>query len=133
LQLDAIENVRVQVVTAPTIEYAEHKGGSEGNSPDVKTPGKKIVGDLVVEMQVPDTGDSEVYDKLRAAGSMDRNLYCGDGFLYETDANGAATQTFKITSAWIKKIETSSYDRKGDSSADLIRTVTFSIEDYDEQ
>jgi len=133
LSLDQIDNVRVQVTTAPTIEYAEHKGGAEGNQPDVKTPGKKIVGDLVVEMQVPDTGDGEVYAKLKSNETMNRSVYCGDGFLYETDANNAPVQTFKITSAWMKKIETSSYDRKGDSSADLIRTVTFSVENYEQQ
>lgn len=130
LQLRGIDNVRTQVVTAPSVEWAEHKGGAEGNSPDVKTPGKKIVGDLVVEIQVPDTGDGEVYAAFQAAETMARPLYCGDGFLYETNALGVPVQTFRISNAWLKKVETSSYDRKGDSSADLIRTCTFSVEDY---
>lgn len=130
LVLNGIDNLRVQVVTAPSIEITEHKGGSEGNSPDVKTPGKKIVGDLVVECQVPDTGDGEVFDAIKNALTMQRAIYCGDGFLHETDANNAPVQTFAITSAWLKKVETVSYDRKGDSSADLIRTLTFSVEDY---
>ena len=132
LVLNGIDNLRVQVVTAPTVEWTEHKGGAEGNSPDVKTPGKKIVGDLVVELQVPDTGDGELWEAFRSAKTMARPIYCGDGFLYETDANNAPVTTNKITSAWLKKVESVSYDRKGDSSADMIRTLTFSVEDYDQ-
>lgn len=130
LALDGVDNARVQVVTAPSVEWAVHKQGTQGNSPDQKTPGKKQIGELVVKVLVPMDGDGELWDKLEAAQTMDRAQYCGDGFLYETDQDGATQQTFKIVNAWISKVETEDYDTKADNSADLIRTVTFQVEDY---
>lgn len=130
LQLDGINNAAVQTVTVPKVEFAEHKGGAEGNSPDVKTPGKKIVGDLTVEMQVPDDGDPDFWNKFDTAQSMNRPIYCGDGYLYETDQAGAPVQTFVIKEAWGKSAETANYERKGDNSADLMRTIIFSVGDF---
>lgn len=130
LVLNNIDDMRIEVITVPTVEWTEHKGGNSGNSPDVKTPGKKIVGDLVVQCQVPDFGDPEIMQAFMSATTMMRPIYCGDGFHYETDANGAPVQTFPIREVWLKKVETADYDRKGDSSANLIRTLTFSVGDY---
>lgn len=131
IDLANVVNGRCQMVTPPTVELAEHKQGSQGTSPDAKTPGKKIVGDLVIEMLVPQNGgDGEIWDALRLAQTMQKALYAGDGFLYETDPNGAPVNTFKIDDAWIKKIETSNYETTSDNSGDLKRTVTFSVRDY---
>lgn len=131
LSLDGIDNIACQLVTEPSTEWTEHKGGSEGNSPDVKTPGKRLIGDLVVETQVPDTGDSSTtWKRFEDVKTMNRAIYCGDGFFYETDPNGSPVTTYKIVSAWLKKVESSNSERKGDASADKMRTLTFSVEDY---
>lgn len=131
IDLDNIQNIRCQMVTPPPIEYAVHKQGTQGQSPDKKTPGKKIVGDMVIEMLVPqDTGDGEVWDALKNAESMTKSVYAGDGFLYELDANDAPVNTFKIDDAWFSKIESSNYETAGDNSGDLKRTVTVTLTDY---
>lgn len=130
LQLGALDMAAVQMVTPPSIEYAEHKQGSEGNSPDIKTPGKKIVGDLVVEIVVPANGGEATWLQLQSNDSQERNIYAGDGFLYETDGLGVPITPYSITGAWLKKVETGNYETKSDNSDNLKRTLTFSISDY---
>lgn len=130
LELDGVDNASVQVVSAPSVEYAVHTQGTQGNSPDQKTPGKKKVGEIVVKVLVPDTGDAPLWRKFEQAETMQRAVYCGDGFLHETDANLIPVQTFKITNAWINKVESEDYDTKADNSGDQIRSVTFQVEDY---
>jgi len=119
------------MVTAPTPEFTEHKQGDSGTNPDQKTPGKKIVGDLVVEVLVPlNGGDGALWEAFQSAGTLQRSIYAGDGFVMEVDQNGIPQNTFQVIDAWIKKIETSNYDRRGDNSADLLRTVTISVKDW---
>jgi hypothetical protein len=131
LEIDGIFQVYLQGVTPPTVEYTEHKQGSPGNKPDKKTPGKKIVGDLVVEQVVNAvTGDPLIWQKFQAARTGLRNVYIGTGFLVELGPGGVPVNRFFIGDCWIKKIESSGYDTRGDNSADVLRTVTYSVEDY---
>ena len=126
-----IENERCQMVTAPSVEYAEHKQGTQGTDPDQKTPGKRIVGDLVIELLVPQNGgDGEIWQALKRNETLTSSIYAGDGFLYELNANGDSVNTFKIKNGWFKKIETTNYETAGDNSGDLKRTVTISLTDY---
>jgi len=131
LDLPGIDNLRSQLVTSPTTENASHKQGVQGIAPDSKSPGKKIVGDLVIELLVPqDGGDKALWDQFQSNDTLDRDIYAGDGFFTEVDASGAAVNTFQLKNAWIMKIENSNYETRGDNSGDLIRTVTFSVDDY---
>lgn len=126
-----IDNARCQMVTPPSVEYAEHKQGTQGTDPDQKTPGKKIVGDLVLEILVPqDSGDGEIWQALRRNETLNGSIFAGDGFLYELDANQVPVNTFKIKNGWFKKIETGNYETAGDNSGDLKRTITISLTDY---
>ena len=133
LDLDDVSNERLQNVQLPSVEWTEHKQGTQGNDPDTKTPGKKIVGDMTAEMVVPDTGDTDLWNKLNKAKTMKRSQYCGNGVLYELDANGQPVQTHILENVWIKKVETANYETKGDNSDNLIRTVTFSVGDTNVQ
>ena len=128
LQLGAFRMAEVQMVTAPPIEWTEHKQGNEGNSPDMKTPGKKIVGDLVIEVVA--NADEATWAEFNKVETQDRNIYAGDGFLYETDAFGVPVKFVPIIGAWLKKVETGNYETKADNSDNLKRTLTFSITDY---
>ena len=131
LEIDGVFQALLQGVTPPTVEYTEHKQGNSGNKPDKKTPGKKIVGDLVVEQVVDaQTGDPQIWQKFQSAANGLRNVYISTGFLVELGPTGLPIGRFFIGDCWIKKIESSGYDTRGDNSADVLRTVTFSVEDY---
>lgn len=131
LEIDGIIQAELQGVTPPTVEYTEHKQGRAGNRPDVKTPGKKIVGDMTVELVVNAvTGSKDIWLKFQSAGTANRATYVGTGFLIENNALGAPVNRFFLGDIWIKKIESAQLSTKGDNSADVLRTVTFSVEDY---
>ncbi len=130
LEMEGIEAL-LQGVTPPTVEYTEHKQGRAGNKPDRKTPGKKIVGDLTVEMVVSaDTGSKEVWLRFQNTIGTARASYIGTGFLVEANSLGIPINRYFIGDVWVKKIETSQFSTKGDNSADVLRTVTFSVEDF---
>jgi len=131
LEINGVNQALLQGVTPPTVEYTEHKQGQQGNRPDKKTPGKKIVGDLVAEMVVSAiTGSPEIWKIFQATALAPRSGYIGTGFLIETNPIGVPINRFFIGDVWIKKIESAQLSTKGDNSADVLRTVTFSIEDY---
>lgn len=130
LEIDGIVQAALQGVTPPAIELTEHKQGVAGNNPDVKTPGKKKVGDLVVEKVVRiETGDPAIWNWLEAGRTGLRPAYVKTGFLLEL-SNGVPVQRYLLKNLWVKKIETSQYDTREDNSADVLRTVTFSVEDF---
>ena len=135
LEVNGVIEAYVQGVTPPTVEWTEHKQGTAGNNPDKKTPGKKIVGDIIIEQVINAiSGDSITWSKFQAAASGLRDQYIENGFLIEFGPGGAAAgvviNRYFIGETWIKKIESSGYDSRGDNSADLMRTVTWSVEDY---
>lgn len=130
LQLGDIFNERVQKVTEPEVEWTEHRHGTSGNGPDKKTPGKKKVSELVVEMVVPDTGDDEIWKAFDRCKTMNRAQYCGNGVFSETDASGAPVKNWFLGEVWVKKIVSSTSETTEDSSNNKIRTVTFSVGDY---
>lgn len=130
LQIDGVDMLRVQVVTPPTVEYTEHLSGSAGNGPDFKSPGKKIVGDLVIECLVPDNGDPEVWERLNSAAGGIRSQYAGIGVLSEIGPSGTPGQNFFLDQIWLKKIEKSTYETTAGSSDNAKRTLTFSVGDY---
>lgn len=132
LQINNIDVALVQMITAPPVEWTEHRHGSAGNSPDKKTPGKLMIGDLVVEMVIPDDGDPGIWNAFYQAESELRTVYAGMGVLSELGPGnpGAPIQNFALGEIWIKKIETANYETTEANSDNLKRTVTFSVESY---
>ena len=132
LQVVGLGSIAIQSVTPPPVEFTEHKQGSSGNKPDKKTPGKKIVGDLVAEVLVDGlVGDPVLWARFEACETELREVYVGTGILMEKGpGNIAPVNQWFIGEFWFKKIETSNYDKRGDNSADTVRTVTLSVEDY---
>ncbi len=131
LELDGIIQACMQGVTVPKVEYAEHKQGNQGNNPDKKTPGKKIVGDMTVEKVVPaPMGDPELWAWFASAKVNIREAYARTGFLIELN-NGVPVGRFFLDECWIKSIESATYDTRGDNSADVLRTVVISVDDFD--
>lgn len=130
LEIAGVIQAHMQGVTPPSVEYAEHKQGNQGNRPDKKTPGKKIVGDLVIEKVVPAIeGDPEIWAWFASAQANLRPAYARAGFLIELNS-GVPVARYFLDEIWIKKIETAQLDTRGDNSADVLRTVTISVDDY---
>lgn len=131
LEVAGVIQARIQKVTAPTIEFAVHKHGNDGNNPDAKTPGKKKVGDMTVEVVVPgDLGDPETWLLLVDAATGLREAYIQNAFLLEFGVGGVAVGRFFLGNIWLMKLETSDYDSREDNSDVLIRTMTWSVGDY---
>ena len=131
LQINGIDMARVQMVTPPSAEWTEHRNGSPGNEGDIKTPGKLMIGDLVVEMLIPDTGDAaDVWAKFYACQTNQRAVYAGTGVLSELDATGAPVQNWNLGATWFKKIETANLETTEGNSDNLKRTVTLSVQSY---
>jgi len=131
LEIDGVNQAYLQGVTKPTVELTEHKQGTAGNNPDVKTPGKKKVGDLVCEQVVPaETGDPEIWAWLETGRTGLRPAYTKIGYLVEHNGVGTPVQRWFLKNIWVKKIEDSGHDTREDNSADMMRTVTFSVEDF---
>lgn len=131
LEIDGVSMDMVQVVTPPKPEHAVHLQGSPGTKPDKKTPGKKMIGQLVVEMVVPDNdSDNVLWNKFQSVQTLNREVYAGVGYLVETNEAGAQIARWYLGDAWISAIETSQYSTRGDDSDNLIRTVTWEVEEY---
>jgi len=131
LEIEGVVQAALQGVTVPKIEYAEHKQGNQGNRPDKKTPGKKMVGDLTVEKVVPvPEGDPEIWNWFRTAQTNIRGAYTRVGFLLELN-DGIPVARYYLDEIWVKSIETAQYDTRGDNSADVLRTVVLSVDDFD--
>lgn len=132
LEINDVVFAHVQGVTPPTVEFTEHKQGNSGNNPDDKTPGKKIVGDMVVEKVVDaENPDNEVWGAFNRVATGIRQQYVGQGFLVEFGVGGVVINRWSLDSIWVKKIESTGHDLRGDNSALLYRNVTFSVGDYD--
>ena len=132
LELDGIIVAHLQGVTVPTVEYAEHKHGTPGNSPDKKSAGKKLVGDLVVESVIESlTGDPVIWARFQSVRTGLRAVYAGQGFLIENGPGGLPIGRWFLKDVWLKKVESSNYDSRGDNSADVMRTTTWSVEDFE--
>lgn len=130
LVLDGIEMDRIQRVTPPKVDYAVHKQGSAGKSPDKKTPGKKMVGEMTVEMVIPDDGSDATYNKLQECETQVRSVYAGIGYLYELDPSGAPHTTYYLGDTWFSSVESSKLETKSESSDNSMRTVVIQVEDY---
>lgn len=131
LEIDGVIVAHLQGVTPPKVEYAQHKQGTPGNEPDSKSAGKKLVGDMNVESVIESlTGDPLIWLRFQAAQTGLRGAYVGQGFLLENGPGGIPIGRFFLKGVWVMSIESSGYDSRGDNSADLLRTVVFSVDDY---
>lgn len=130
LEIEGVVQAHLQGVTVPKVEYAEHKQGNQGNRPDKKTPGKKIVGDMTIEKVVPaPEGDGDIWTWFSSAAVNLREAYARTGILVELN-DGVPVQRYLLDEMWIKSIETAQYDTRGDNSADILRTVVVSCDDF---
>lgn len=130
LELGGILQAGLQGVTPPKVENAVHKQGNQGNRPDKKSPGKKMVGDMTIEQVVPlDTGDPQLWAWFASNETNIRAGYARPGFLVELN-NGVPVNRFFLDSCWIISIESTVMDTRQDNSADILRTVVMSCDDY---
>ena len=131
IEVDGIEQLWIQKVTSPSISFQEHKMGVGGDNPDVKVPGKKLVGDLVCEGAVDAiTSDGSLWDKMQSQQGNTYRKIVSNGYLLEKDNNGKTTGRWELTDIWLKEIPGSEYVTGEDGAANQIRKATFSVYDY---
>lgn len=122
----------VQTVTPPEVEVQEVTHGSPGNLPDIKTAGKMVTGDLVLELIRPtiDVNDNGAWDKLASAVAGNPSDIFDVFFLDYLQANSVGVQqTFVGTNAWVKKIAYNDSSNKEDAD-NVMMTVTLSVFTY---
>lgn len=130
LQINNIVMARVQMVTPPTKEMVVHRQGNSGNKADKKTPGKEMIGELVIELVVPDTGDAELWNAIESCKTELRAAYAGVGIISELGPGGTPVSNFFLGDVWVSKVETANYETTEGNSDNLKRTVTFQVEEY---
>jgi len=131
IEVDGIEQLVIQKVTTPTVSYQEHKHGIGGDNPDIKTPGKKIVGDLVIEgVKEAPAGDGNLWKMMQKQQGQTYWKIVRNGYLIEKDNNGKIVQRFEFVDLWLKEIPGGEYVTGEDGSANLIRKATFSVHDF---
>jgi hypothetical protein len=130
LEMDGVNMFLIQEVTPPSVELPETKHGSPGNLPDGKTPGKMVVGDLVVKKLVPSgMSDAWAWNWLAKAAVGLASEFSKIAFLNELTPDAVGTnQKFFLGAIWPKKIERSAYNAS--SNDNIIETVTFSVQYY---
>lgn len=132
LEIEGANSFEIQKVTPPTVEVTEVQHGNAGNLPNGKTAGKMVVGDLVVEKLIRgEAGANWAWDQMAKAIGSASSVYLGTGFLTDTGADMVSTvERHFLGDIWVKKIEKSEYDTNSDNAANLIETVTFSVQYY---
>jgi hypothetical protein len=131
IEVDGIEQLWMQKASSPSVAFQEHKMGLGGDNPDIKVPGKKIVGDLVCEGVVDAvTSDGNLWKKFQNQKGKNYWNIVSNGYLIEKDNNGKEINRFEIVDLWVKEIPASEYVTGEDGANNLIRKVTFSVYDY---
>lgn len=130
LEIDGANSFQIQEITPPVVEYTEVKHGSPGNIPDGKTPGKLMVGDLVVKKLVwGSQSDTWAWDWLGLAIAGQASQFKKTGFLKHLGIDSATTvENYFLGDIWPKKIEGSTLNLAGGENQ--IETVTFSVQYY---
>jgi hypothetical protein len=131
LELDGSNTFLVQEVTPPVVELPEIKHGAPGNDPDSKTPGKLIIGDLIVKKLKPAlVADSWAWDWMAQAMVGVNAGFMKTGYLKHLGPDGVTNvEKYFLGEIWPKKIEGSNLVSMGPGE-NMIETVTFSVKYY---
>lgn len=131
LELDGVNAFQIQEVQAPSIELPQIKHGAPGNDPDSKTPGKIIVGDLVVKKLLPAyTADTWVWNWMAQAMTGSFATFMKTGFLKHLGPDGVTVvQNYFLGEIWPTKLEPSNLVSMGPGE-NMMETVTFSVKYY---
>jgi len=133
LELDGADAFLIQKITPPSMESQAVEHGAPGNIPNVETPGKVVVGDLVVEKLVPaDRADQWVHDWFAQAIGGLADEFRRVGFLRMLSANAVTTsKKFFLGNVWPKKIEYNEMDTSGNDN--VIEKITFSVQFFHDE
>ncbi len=131
LELDGVNMFQIQEVQAPVVEFPVLEHGAPINMPNVKTPGKMKVGELVLKKLCPLlTSDTWAWDWFAhgiAGVYADWNRI---GFLKDHGPDGISTvQTMFLGNIWCSKIESPNRVSMGDGE-NYIETVTLQCQYY---
>lgn len=131
LELNGANAFLIQSVMPPTVENAVIKHGAPVNIPDGKTPGKQIVGDMVVKKLCPALqADVWVWDWMAFGLAGVKKDFCKTGFLKHLGPDGFSTiQSWFLGDVWPSKVEPSELATISPGE-NIIETVTFQVQTY---
>jgi len=131
LEIAGIDQLLIQEVDLPDVEVTEVTHGGAVNESDIKTPGKKKIGDLVMrKLKASTSADNWVWPWLELTIRTIREAHAQYAFLKEVDETGFKTiARYELGEIWPKKITGLQYKREGDPE-NLIEEITFSISKF---
>jgi len=130
LEIDGLNAFLVQEVELPDFELEEVVHGAPMNTPNVKTPGKPVVGNLIIRKLVPaNQADTWVWDWMALCIDGNAEEYKKTGTLRDYLPSGTGTvQQYFCGEIFPMKVETP--NRLRQSANNLIEAITFSVETF---
>lgn len=124
LEVQDLNRFLVQEVDTPDVSLNEVTFGQPWPLPDMKTPGKMSVGDLVIRKIKPiENSDTWIWDWLAGAMLLP-NGNKRPAFLREMANDGTVMDTYFLGLVWPKQIAGISYSRDGDGDK-IMEECTF--------
>lgn len=130
LEVDGIDQLLIQECTLPDLEFSETLHGGPVGTPDIKTPGKRKVGDFTVKkiMSVV-TPDNWIWPWTDLIGSTPRAVSSKFAILKLMSPDGFRTLArYELIDLWPKKVEGLQFKREGDGE-NLMEVIIFSCTD----
>lgn len=133
IQIGGVDSFTAQSVTLPDVEVAKVTHGAAGT--DKKTPGRKSVGDLVIEKLVPmDSVDRLAHDLIDQVrnfngGGLRASAAYFDIVVKEMDATkSVAVRRHLCEECFLTKVTQSQFSHTGNNNR--METLTFSVNNY---
>lgn len=129
LELNGANAFLLQEVQLPMLEQPILKHGAPVNIPDAKTPGKMVVGEMVVKKLMPAlSADGWAWDWFGSAVAGVKKDFIKAGALKDLGPDGLTTiQTWVLGDIWPTKIEHANRQLLA-PGANMIETVTFAVQ-----
>lgn len=128
LDIVGVDPTLFQEVKLPDIEWTEMLHQGDSNDADIKTPGRKKIGDMTIKkLKASTIQDAWIWAWFESVGITTRAAYARFGFLKELDETGfRVVAIYDLGEIWPKKINGSTYKKGGDGE-NLIEEITFSV------
>lgn len=132
VEVSGVDSSLFQEVKLPDIEWGEILHQNNVNDADVKTPGRKKIGDLTLKkLKASTIQDSWIWDWFKTVGITTRSAYARFGYLKELDESGfVVIAVYDLGEIWPKKITGPTYKTGGDGE-NVIEEITFSVSRFE--
>lgn len=131
LVIAGVDQFLIQKATLPDVEVTEHLHAGDIGQPDVKTPGKKKIGDLVLTKLIGTANtDTWAWEWMNTVNRSLRVAYARYGVLKLMGEDPLVPiALWDLGEIWPKKIKGLELDKTGDGD-NAMEEVTFSISQF---